>query len=166
MLYIFSNYFLNFIFINLLKFFIIWFLTQGFYVKPWLSRNVLWRPGWPWILRSACVCVPRAGMEGVGHHARIFTRGTCTGLNQHLGNSCRFKLEHAKLVEIERHCDIWDFFDLAFIILFWSLFSFNFNFNFYFLVFRKRVSLSSLCRAGWPRTQRSTWLCLWRVGRD
>ena len=42
------------------------------------------------------------------------------------GNSCGFKLEPAKLVEIECHCDIGDFFeDLAFIFLF----SFNFNFN-------------------------------------
>ena len=48
------------------------------------------------------------------------------------GNSCGFKLEPAKLVEIECHCDIGDFFeDLAFIFLF----SFNFNFNFYYLVF-------------------------------
>jgi len=46
------------------------------------------------------------------------------------GNSFGFKLEPAKLVEIECHCDIGDIFeDLAFIFLF------SFNFNFYFCIF-------------------------------
>jgi hypothetical protein len=50
--------------------FIYWFfLRQGFSVYPWLSWNSLCRPGWPQTQKSACLCLPSAGIKGVCHHA-------------------------------------------------------------------------------------------------
>jgi hypothetical protein len=45
------------------------FLKQGFSVWPWMSWNSLCRPGWPWTQKSACLCLPSAGIKGVRHHA-------------------------------------------------------------------------------------------------
>jgi hypothetical protein len=42
---------------------------QGFSVYPWLSWNSLCRPGWPQTQKSACLCLPSAGIKGVRHHA-------------------------------------------------------------------------------------------------
>jgi hypothetical protein len=42
------------------------FLRQGFSVWPWLSWNSLCRPGWPRTQKSACLCLPSAGIKGVG----------------------------------------------------------------------------------------------------
>jgi hypothetical protein len=53
-------------------------------------------------------------------------------------NSYRFKLEPAKLVEIECHCDIWVVFEF---------YLYKYFKNFYYLVFRHRVSL---CSPGCP----------------
>jgi hypothetical protein len=44
------------------------FSRQGFSVFPWLSWNSLCRPGWPWTQKSACLCLPSAGIKGVHHH--------------------------------------------------------------------------------------------------
>ena len=44
------------------------FPRQGFSVKLWLSRNSLCRPGWPGTQRSACLCLPSAGIKSVRHH--------------------------------------------------------------------------------------------------
>jgi hypothetical protein len=44
---------------------------QGFSVQSWLSWNSLCRPGWPQTLKSACLCLPSAGIEGVRHHTRL-----------------------------------------------------------------------------------------------
>jgi hypothetical protein len=41
-------------------------------VQPWLSWNSLCRPGWPRTQKSACLCLPSAGIKGVCHHARLF----------------------------------------------------------------------------------------------
>jgi hypothetical protein len=49
-------------------FFGFWFLVfsrQG----SWLSWNSLCRPGWPWTQKSACLCLPSAGIKGLHHHA-------------------------------------------------------------------------------------------------
>jgi hypothetical protein len=37
-------------------------------VYPWLSWNSLCRPGWPPTQKSACLCLPNAGIKGVRHH--------------------------------------------------------------------------------------------------
>ena len=37
----------------------------------WLSWNSLCRPGWPWTQKSACLCLPSAGIKGVHHHAHL-----------------------------------------------------------------------------------------------
>jgi hypothetical protein len=53
-------------------FFVFWFFgfsRQGFSVEPWLSWNSLCRPGWPRTQKSACLCLPSAGIKGVCHHA-------------------------------------------------------------------------------------------------
>jgi hypothetical protein len=44
------------------------FSRQGFSVQPWLSWNSLCRPGWPRTQKSACLCLPSAGIKGVRHH--------------------------------------------------------------------------------------------------
>jgi hypothetical protein len=44
------------------------FLRQGFSVSPWLSWNSLCRPGWPRTQKSACLCIPSAGIKGVQYH--------------------------------------------------------------------------------------------------
>jgi hypothetical protein len=40
------------------------FLKQGFS----MSWNSLCRPGWPRTQKSACLCLPSAGIKGVRHH--------------------------------------------------------------------------------------------------
>jgi hypothetical protein len=47
------------------------FLRQCFSVYLWLSWNSLCRPGWPWTQKSTCLCLLRAGIKGVCHHARL-----------------------------------------------------------------------------------------------
>jgi hypothetical protein len=37
-------------------------------VYPWLSWNSLCRPGWPQTQKSACLCLPSAGIKGMRHH--------------------------------------------------------------------------------------------------
>ncbi|EDL15627.1 mCG1032052 [Mus musculus] len=32
---------------------------------------VLGKPGWPRTQKSACLCLPSAGIKGVRHHARL-----------------------------------------------------------------------------------------------
>jgi hypothetical protein len=51
---------------NLLLLLII--LRQGFSVQPWLSWNPLCRSGWPRTQKSACLCLPSAGIKGMCHH--------------------------------------------------------------------------------------------------
>jgi hypothetical protein len=45
----------------------LFFLRQGFSVKPWLFWNSLCRPGWPRTQKSTCLCLPSAGIKGVHH---------------------------------------------------------------------------------------------------
>ena len=45
------------------------FLRQGFFIYPWLSWRWLCRPDWPWTQKSACLCLPSAGITSVHHHA-------------------------------------------------------------------------------------------------
>ena len=37
---------------------------QTLTVYPWLSWNSIFRPGWPWTQRSACLCFPSARIKG------------------------------------------------------------------------------------------------------
>ncbi|EDL07864.1 mCG1030897, partial [Mus musculus] len=34
----------------------------------WVSWNSLFRPGWPRTQKSACLCLPSAGIKGMHHH--------------------------------------------------------------------------------------------------
>jgi hypothetical protein len=52
--------------------FIFGFSRQGFSVEPWLSWNSLCRPGWPQTQKSACLCLPSAGIKGVCHHCSAY----------------------------------------------------------------------------------------------
>jgi hypothetical protein len=36
--------------------------------SPGCPGNSLWRPGWPQTQKSACLCLPSAGIKGVCHH--------------------------------------------------------------------------------------------------
>jgi hypothetical protein len=49
------------------------FLRQDFSAWPWLSWNSLGRPGWPRTQKSACLCLPSAGIKGVRHHTQLST---------------------------------------------------------------------------------------------
>jgi hypothetical protein len=46
-------------------------LKHGFSVYPWLSWNSLSTPGWPRTQKSTCLCLPSAGIKGMGHHTRL-----------------------------------------------------------------------------------------------
>jgi hypothetical protein len=41
---------------------------DGFSVHPWLSWNSLCRPGWSPTQKSACLCLPSAGINSVHHY--------------------------------------------------------------------------------------------------
>ena len=43
-------------------------LWQGFSVQHWLSWNSVCRPDWPPTHKSACLCLPSAGIKGVCHY--------------------------------------------------------------------------------------------------
>ena len=45
------------------------FSRQGLSVQPWLFWNSLCRPGWPWIQKCECLCLPCAVIKGVHHHS-------------------------------------------------------------------------------------------------
>jgi hypothetical protein len=62
------NYYYYFTFI-----FIFWFSRDRVSLcsQPWLSWNALCRPGWPRTQKSACLCLPSAGIKGVRHHALL-----------------------------------------------------------------------------------------------
>jgi hypothetical protein len=56
-------------------FFFFWFFETGFLCVALAvleSWNSLCRPGWPRTQKSACLCLPSAGVKGVRHHARHF----------------------------------------------------------------------------------------------
>jgi hypothetical protein len=68
-----SRFLVCFVFCFVLLCFVLFgFLRQGFSVKPWLSWNSFCRPGWPQTQKSACLCLPSAGIKGMCHHARLF----------------------------------------------------------------------------------------------
>jgi hypothetical protein len=52
----------------LIYLFIFGFSRQDFSLQSWLSGNSLCRPGWPWTQKSACFCLPSAGIKGMCHH--------------------------------------------------------------------------------------------------
>jgi hypothetical protein len=68
---------LAFIFYLLIYLFFLGFSRQGFSVQPWLSRNSLCRPGWPRTQKSACLCLPRAGIKGVCHPCQALSWPLC-----------------------------------------------------------------------------------------
>jgi hypothetical protein len=39
-----------------------------------MSWNSLCRPGWLRTQKSACLCLPSAGIKGVRHHARLINK--------------------------------------------------------------------------------------------
>ena len=43
-------------------------LRQCFSVQPWLSWNLLCRPGWPRTQKFACLCLPSAEIKGMCNH--------------------------------------------------------------------------------------------------
>ena len=51
--------------------FVCLFFETGFFCEAWLSWNSVCRPGWPRTQRSACLCLPSAGIKGMRHHARL-----------------------------------------------------------------------------------------------
>jgi hypothetical protein len=57
----------------LLSLFVFCFFETGFLCIALyrLSWNSFCRPGWPWTQKSACLCLPSAGIKGVRHHARL-----------------------------------------------------------------------------------------------
>ena len=59
--------------LSVVRLFVFFFSSrQGFsVVQPWLSWNLLCRPGWPRTQKSACLCLPCAGIKGMSHHARL-----------------------------------------------------------------------------------------------
>ena len=61
----------------------LFFSRQGFsvQVQPWLSQNSLCRPGMPRTQKSACLCLPSAGIKGVQQHCPVIS-----------GSSILFKL--------------------------------------------------------------------------
>jgi hypothetical protein len=46
------------------------FFEAGFLCVALAVLNSLCRPGWPRTQKSACLCLPSAGIKGVGHHAQ------------------------------------------------------------------------------------------------
>jgi hypothetical protein len=48
---------------------LLFFFFFFFFVS--LSWNSLCRPGWPQTQKSACLCLPSAGIKGVHHHAQL-----------------------------------------------------------------------------------------------
>ena len=55
-----------------------WFLVFGFFETGflWLSWNSLCRPGWPRTQKSACLCLPSAGIKGMCHHCLAYAPQT------------------------------------------------------------------------------------------
>ena len=49
-------------------FYFVWFLFVFFLVCLFFFLNSLCRPGWPRTQRSACLCLPGAGIKGTCHH--------------------------------------------------------------------------------------------------
>jgi hypothetical protein len=41
----------------------------GLIMKPWLTRNSLCTPGWPWTQRFASFCLPLVSIKDMSHHA-------------------------------------------------------------------------------------------------
>jgi hypothetical protein len=61
-----------FLFVCFVYVFLFVFFETGFLCVAWLSWNSLCRPGWPRTQKSACLCLPSAGIKGVCHHAQLF----------------------------------------------------------------------------------------------
>ena len=56
------------------------FPRQGFSVQPWLSWNLLCRPGCPRIQKSDCLCLPSAGIKGMHHCWDLLRQYNCPDL--------------------------------------------------------------------------------------
>jgi hypothetical protein len=67
------------------------FLIQDFSVYPWLSWNSFCRPGWSGTQKSACLCLPSAGIKGVYHHCPTLLFSSVFA-NIHLKNPSSFFL--------------------------------------------------------------------------
>lgn len=64
--------------------FLFCFLRQGLYIWPWLSGNLICRPGWSWTERSFCLCLLSVGIKSWCHHTQrefyFARRMMCFGL--------------------------------------------------------------------------------------
>jgi hypothetical protein len=56
-----------------LVWFLVLFFETGFLCVAWLSWNSFCRSGWPQTQKSACLCLPSAGIKGVRHHCPAFS---------------------------------------------------------------------------------------------
>jgi hypothetical protein len=57
--------------------FVFLFFKTGFLwaaEQPWLPWNSLFRPGWPWTQKSACLCLPSAEIKGMHHHTQLLSK--------------------------------------------------------------------------------------------
>ena len=61
-----------FFFVFCFFFFFFGFLRLGFSIEPWLTWNSLCRPGCPGTQKSACLCLPSAGIKGGSHHCLVY----------------------------------------------------------------------------------------------
>ena len=66
-------FFFVFCFLFFFLFFVFCFLFSetGFFCVALLSWNSLYRPGWPRNQKSACLCLPNAGIKGMRHHCSV-----------------------------------------------------------------------------------------------
>jgi hypothetical protein len=53
--------------------FVLFFFETGFLCLALAILNSLCRPGWPQTQKSACLCLPDAGIKGVRHHCPAAT---------------------------------------------------------------------------------------------
>jgi hypothetical protein len=60
-----------FVFRNQGLFFFFWVFETGFLCIALAVLTSLCRPCWPRTQKSACLCLPSAGIKGVRHHARL-----------------------------------------------------------------------------------------------
>jgi hypothetical protein len=109
---------------DLLMYFFIVFLRQGFSVEPWLSSNSLCRSGWPRTQKSACLCLPSAGIKGVRQHARLIDV---------------FWVEKPKVVLCISHCRLFS----NFILLTFLFFSCNIECLIEFVAFSLKSHMTS-----------------------
>jgi hypothetical protein len=56
----------------LFSFCFVFFKTVSLYSPGCPGTHSVDQSGWPQTQKSACLCLPRAGIKGMRHHARLF----------------------------------------------------------------------------------------------